>query len=213
MLSPSSSKKADIALTFFNWAYSEEGAIAKGYGIEGETYEIVDGKPQMLPAVMDEIIKSGTNSPKYELMSRFGLGVLDFTPYVDIGSDEGVARYQQSPEDLERLLATVEMCNNDKGLQIAPYAPALTAEQQERSRSCAPRKQTTSCRSFVKFIRPGPHRQLRRRHRPGPHLGAHGDGGNLQRRGRSYNISVNAYQKRTVQCELSAFVCRKSPYA
>jgi ABC-type glycerol-3-phosphate transport system substrate-binding protein len=128
-----SSKKIDVALAYFNWAYSEEGVKTKGYGILGETYEIVDGKPAIKTEILDQYIKSGVNSPSYELQSRIGVGLLDFTPYVDIGAGEMVKRRQQSPEDLQRLLDTETMCVNDKGLRNPNYDPPLTPEEARRA--------------------------------------------------------------------------------
>ena len=39
--------KVEDILKFFNWMYSDEGAMISNYGIEGLTYDMVDGKPMM----------------------------------------------------------------------------------------------------------------------------------------------------------------------
>lgn len=128
-----SSKNIDVALAYFNWAYGEEGVRTRGYGILGETYDIVNGRPTMKTEILDQYIKSGVNAPNYELQSRLGVGLLDFTPYVDIGAGEMVKRRQQSSEDLQRLVDTEEMCANDKGLHNPSYDPSLTPEEAMRA--------------------------------------------------------------------------------
>lgn len=40
-------QKVENILRFFNWMFSEEGIQMNNYGIEGYTYDMVDGKPQM----------------------------------------------------------------------------------------------------------------------------------------------------------------------
>lgn len=45
-----SCKNPEIALKYLDWYYSDEGIRVANYGwIEGESYEIVDGQPQLLP--------------------------------------------------------------------------------------------------------------------------------------------------------------------
>ena len=45
-------KVIDI-LKFFNWMYSDEGIMLNNYGVEGVTYNMVDGKPVMLDNVRE----------------------------------------------------------------------------------------------------------------------------------------------------------------
>lgn len=47
--------KVEDILKVFNWNYGEEGLILYNYGIEGKTYDIVDGKYVLKP----EIVKNG----------------------------------------------------------------------------------------------------------------------------------------------------------
>jgi putative aldouronate transport system substrate-binding protein len=127
-----SSEKIDVALAYFNWAFSEEGANTNGYGILGESYDIVDGVPIVKNEAIDAVLASGTNTPSYEFQSLYGLGLNDFTPYVDNGAADQIDRYIQAPEDLARLDATNERNNNDKGLMVSPYASPLTPDETAR---------------------------------------------------------------------------------
>lgn len=43
----------DEALTFLNFGYTEEGAMMMNYGLEGVSYELVDGEPQWTEAMTD----------------------------------------------------------------------------------------------------------------------------------------------------------------
>lgn len=51
----SSSKNPEAAIRFMDWFFSEEGRNAINYGIENETYTMVDGKPTFT----DEVLSSG----------------------------------------------------------------------------------------------------------------------------------------------------------
>lgn len=46
-------KNVELAARFLDYGYSPEGQLLFGLGIEGETYEVVDGTPKYLPKVTD----------------------------------------------------------------------------------------------------------------------------------------------------------------
>lgn len=62
----SNAKNPEAALVYMDWFYSEEGKVASNYGIEGESYIMVDGKPQFT----DDVIGQG-NVNTY-LQSKYG---------------------------------------------------------------------------------------------------------------------------------------------
>lgn len=72
-ISSKSKYKEEIA-KFFNWMYSEEGILTTNFGVEGLTYEMVDGEPKYTDLVM----KDPNNSP---LVQLFKLGFRDAWPY------------------------------------------------------------------------------------------------------------------------------------
>lgn len=43
----------DAILDFINYTFSDEGILITNYGVEGETYEVVDGKPELLSPYRD----------------------------------------------------------------------------------------------------------------------------------------------------------------
>lgn len=58
--------KLDGILEFFNYCYSEEATQILNYGIEGESYEMVDGKPQLLSPYVDNF----TNARSYGIVPQ-----------------------------------------------------------------------------------------------------------------------------------------------
>lgn len=49
-----SCKNPEAAIRFMDWFFSEEGRVASNFGIEGESYEMVDGKPQFTSEVLNQ---------------------------------------------------------------------------------------------------------------------------------------------------------------
>lgn len=56
--------KLDTILEFFDFIFSDEGIMITNYGIEGETYEMVDGKP----ALLEPYSQSFTTAREYGLI-------------------------------------------------------------------------------------------------------------------------------------------------
>ena len=74
------------AIQFLDWLASEEGQILRRWGIEGEHYEVVDGKRVIPPQVMEEKRNNAAQFERtsgiglYEMFSaKYGDGVLDST--------------------------------------------------------------------------------------------------------------------------------------
>ena len=72
-ISSKSKYKVEIA-KFFNWMYSEEGILLTNFGVEGLTYQMVNGQPKYTDLVM----KDPNNSA---LVQLFSLGFRDNWPY------------------------------------------------------------------------------------------------------------------------------------
>ncbi len=72
----------ETAARYLDYFYSEEGMLLANFGIEGESYEMVDGKPQYTELI--------TNNPE-------GLSMMSAKAnYVRIGAFPGIVSYQQS---------------------------------------------------------------------------------------------------------------------
>jgi len=53
-------KYPEVAVQFLNYLYTEEGSMLANYGIEGKSYEIVDGKPQFTDYMLNNPDIDGT---------------------------------------------------------------------------------------------------------------------------------------------------------
>lgn len=73
-------KYPEIALKLWNYLYSEEGALLANYGVEGDTFNYVDGKPQVSDKITTNDTYSMSQAQALYLMppSRFG-GLYDWT--------------------------------------------------------------------------------------------------------------------------------------
>lgn len=73
-------KYPEIAMKLWNYLYSEEGALLANYGIEGDTFNYVDGKPQVSDKITNNEQYSMSQAQALYLMppSRFG-GLYDWT--------------------------------------------------------------------------------------------------------------------------------------
>lgn len=73
-------KYPEIAMKLWNYLYSEEGSLLANYGIEGDTFNYVDGKPQVSDKITHNDQYSMSQAQALYLMppSRFG-GLYDWT--------------------------------------------------------------------------------------------------------------------------------------
>ena len=66
---PTSCKNLEAALTWFNYLNSEEGQLLAYYGFEGDTYEMVDGQPRLMPEILERK-QAGDSTVDDELRER-----------------------------------------------------------------------------------------------------------------------------------------------
>lgn len=73
-------KYPEIAMKLWNYLYSEEGSLLANYGVEGDTFNYVDGKPQVSDKITHNDQYSMSQAQALYLMppSRFG-GLYDWT--------------------------------------------------------------------------------------------------------------------------------------
>ena len=111
--------KLPVALAWINWAYSEDGFNTTNYGKEGETFDLVDGKP----VLRDSILKSdeGVSNALMRITSTVG-------SYWPIQA-EGLVRAKNS----EAACAAVDtwLENNDIEKHILPNISLTDAETTE----------------------------------------------------------------------------------
>ncbi len=76
-------KKRAAALRLYNWMYSEEGATVTNWGVLGETYDLVDGKPATRKEIIDRF--AGRPDQINAIQSFVGTGIQAFAVYVHDG--------------------------------------------------------------------------------------------------------------------------------
>lgn len=74
-------ERPEDVVKFMDWMYSEEGANVLNFGIEGETYDMVDGEPIINP----ELLKKHASSDDVisSIQAEIGAGSNNFAPYID----------------------------------------------------------------------------------------------------------------------------------
>ena len=138
----SKTKNPEALIKMFDWMYGEEGTTVTNYGVEGETYEVVNGQPEIKPEVLEQY--ANASDPARVMMSEIGVGLLALAVRVD----EGPTR-QMAPPDLvrwgEELVA-------DPGAVIVPgLSPAFTDEGNDRIKDYTTRISVLE-QDVVKFI-------------------------------------------------------------
>ena len=111
----SASKNPEAAIRFMDWFYSEEGRRAINFGIEGESYTMVDGKP----VFTDETLKSG--GVNVHLQKNFGA-------QLPIGYEQDFA-YEAQWTNEEGLRAYDLYTGNQ--VYTEPYTPVLNMTPEE----------------------------------------------------------------------------------
>lgn len=95
------------AARLIDYCYTEEGSSLLTWGIEGETYAIIDGRKQLLPEAFD-ILENG-----YMRLHTYAIGHMAFPKY-----DGEMVVLQSYPE--EQLLAEQVWADCDTGLVYPP---------------------------------------------------------------------------------------------
>lgn len=135
-------KNPEALIKMFDWMYGPEGTIVTNYGVEGETYEMVDGKPQIKADVLEKYKTAA--DPARVMMSEIGAGLLALAVRVDEGPTK-----QVTPPDLvrwgEELVA-------DPGAVIVPgLSPAFSSEENESIKEITTKTSVLE-QDVVKFI-------------------------------------------------------------
>lgn len=120
----------ELAIQFFDWLYSDEGALLMNYGLEGADYEITDGEAHFKQSLIEEYAaKSG--DPYYAAASAKGLGLLFFAPaWYSHSQNEFMT---SEPEDVTaEYIHSVYADNNQlQYIQNQPMQPPYTDAEAE----------------------------------------------------------------------------------
>lgn len=87
--------KAELICRWLNYNYTDEGSLLFNYGIEGNSFEYVDGKPQLTELVTNNPDGLIMNFAMAVYVQQFGPAVVDTTrSYVNATEAEKDAKYQ-----------------------------------------------------------------------------------------------------------------------
>ncbi len=114
----SSNKYPEETMRWLDYFYSEEGSLLATYGIEGESYEMKDGKPMLTDLVMN-------NTQGYsqeEAIARYALGPINFPYARHIGFYE-----QVNLNTDQKVLIQTNWKTGDSKILMPPNT--LTAEE------------------------------------------------------------------------------------
>lgn len=139
-----SSKTKDVkaVLKMFDWMYGPQGTIVTNYGVEGETYEMVNGKPQILKSVIEKYSKSP--DPTRVMLSEIGAGLLGLA----VNVDEGPIKQGSNPD----LVRWGEELIKDPGAYYQQsLAPAFTKKENEELKNITTKTSVLE-QDVVKFI-------------------------------------------------------------
>lgn len=116
----------ELLLQFFNWAYSEEGAINYAWGVEGDSFYYDDqGNPQWTQETLDKYTTA--DNAFYKLQSDYGLNCDIFSPswlYTIYDPFLGDGLNQKAIYDFYAA--------QDQSFLSVPVDPPFTVEQAER---------------------------------------------------------------------------------
>lgn len=117
--------RPEDVVQFMNWIYTEEGADLLNFGVEGVTYEVVDGTPVLKEDVFNEY--KDQDDPYGAFRSHYGLGMYSFALYVDDTFNKDMVD--------EEFLANGELIDKwtEEGkVSYMPHFPPFTEEEAER---------------------------------------------------------------------------------
>lgn len=122
-------KRGEDIVKFFNWLYTQEGELLSNYGVEGETYEWVEGEPQLLDAVCE----IGNYSA---LRASYGLGTWYIARLVNEKTNMDMLKYLggktgELPVNISQS-ERIQKLKEDGTLVSVPSFPSFTAQEVER---------------------------------------------------------------------------------
>ncbi len=134
-VNPESERLNDV-LTFVDYLYSEEGRLLTNYGVEGETYEIVDGQPMFFDSIIETYADS--DDINAAIRGEYGLGRFNYALFEDaylVQQTREMQLAELTPEQLANREAddAVNIAGNEAGyyMYISQFPP-LTVEQAEK---------------------------------------------------------------------------------
>ncbi len=116
-------ERPEDVVKFFDWMYSEEGANVCNFGIEGETYDMVDGEPIINPDLLAK--HSSSDDVIASIQAEIGAGSNNFTPYID----ESWFKQTADPEMVEMGAEIDEWTKEGKTMHVRNSLELLYTEE------------------------------------------------------------------------------------
>ena len=139
-----SCKNVEAALTWLDWAWSDEGDKAMNWGREGDAFEFVDGWPSITQKVLDDPNKLGLSKAHELFMRKDGPFAMDYWNRTLIG------QYSPTPEGLKALAAWTDPVNGTVSASLPPIT--ATSEESTRVATLTSQISTYVSECYVKFI-------------------------------------------------------------
>lgn len=133
------SEVPELAVEYMNWLYTEEGILVSNYGVEGEGFEYVDGKP----AYTDLILNNPDGMPAF--VATFRYTSLVGTPYYNT-TERKIASFTT---DAERECFDIWITGHT-GESI--YQGKMTVEESEEYNSLATDIATAVSEQTLRFV-------------------------------------------------------------
>jgi putative aldouronate transport system substrate-binding protein len=139
-------KDPKALVRLFDWLYSEEGMRVSNFGVEGESYTLVNGKPTPVQSLLDKY-KDKQGGMTAAIRSELGTGLLSYAVYID--------------ESWEALITDPYMLKmadqigeyTDKGqIQFQNYNPPFDKEETASLKKLETKVNTTFEQEIDKFI-------------------------------------------------------------
>jgi putative aldouronate transport system substrate-binding protein len=143
-----SSKVKDpiAAVKFFDWMYSPQGSAIMNYGIEGETFEFVNGKPKLLSKVIEE--HKDKQDVLFSIVSAVGGGDSQiFTTMIDLS-----ARSLSESAEFKELGQFVEDYTKKGNIVHETYNPPFNDEEVSKLKKLETQVNTLVEQEMDKFI-------------------------------------------------------------
>ncbi|CAG7614521.1 extracellular solute-binding protein [Paenibacillus allorhizosphaerae] len=141
VISTASKYKAE-AVRWLNYAYSKEGAMLYNYGIEGKTYNMVNGVPKYTDYILNHP-KYGTDNANYILRVHFAPKLM----YTDVEANPNLAKSPASAEVRQKWSDDKDV---DSALRLPPIR--MTSEETDRRAKIMNEVNTYSDEMVLKFI-------------------------------------------------------------
>jgi putative aldouronate transport system substrate-binding protein len=132
-------------IKFFDWLYSDEGMLITNFGLEGQTYDMKNGKPW----IKEEIVQQHKNHEDVfsAIQSTLGVGLLAFAPLVD------ETTYLQVTDPFMLTMGEhIEKYTKSGQLKYIPRNPTFTKEETQKLKRLETQVNTKFEQEIDKFI-------------------------------------------------------------